>query len=236
LDEQGLFGDSFFISRDLPERREAPNILCSIGHQLAVRWRPVSDALCAKLHETPISATRSLKQQITNLIIVSDRASPVKSFFVIVIDALHEPFTGLLGRSGGDLLFLLGRLLLQTNGRVKLFITCRNEVPIQQMFHQLSAISQTVVKLHDLDGVVMRDEIAIYFIHSFAVIRMTRQDLALTDWPNTEAVNTLAGRSTFYQPQCRRLVGDLFGQFKSFLLPNLHKGRAGNSTRHIKHR
>jgi hypothetical protein len=193
LDAQGLLGASFFISRDQSERGDASNIVRSIAHQLAVRWRPVSDALCTELCETPTSKARSLRQQITDFIIVPARALPATNSLIFVIDALDEALSDLLGRPGGNLLLLLVPQLLQLAGRVRLLITSRNEVPIQQMFRELSATSQTVntVKLHELDKVVVQDDIAIYLNHSFAVIRNTRLDLELTGWPSPAAVSIL---------------------------------------------
>jgi hypothetical protein len=193
MDERGLLGASFFISRDQSERRDASNIVRSIAHQLAVRWRPVSDALCAELCETPTSKARSLRQQITDFIIVPARALPAANSFILVLDALDEALGDFLGRPGGDLLLLLVPQLLQLAGRVRLLITSRNEVPIQQMFRELSATPQTVntVKLHELDKVVVQDDIAIYLNHSFTVIRNTRLDLELTGWPSPTAVSIL---------------------------------------------
>jgi hypothetical protein len=150
LNDRGLLGASFFISRDQSDRREASNIVRSIACQLAVRSRPVSEALCANLCETPVSAARSLQEQIMDWIIIPARELSGNASFIIVIDGLDESFTDFLGRPGGALLFLLGRQLLQLAGRVRLFITSRNEVPIQKMFHELSAVSKTAVKLHDL--------------------------------------------------------------------------------------
>jgi hypothetical protein len=193
LDAQGRLGASFFISRDQSERRDASNIVRSIAHQLAVRWRPVSDALCTELCDTPTSKARSLRQQITDFIIIPARALPATHSFILVIDALDETLSDFLGRPGGDLLLLLVPQLLQLAGRVRLLITSRNEVPIQQMFRELSATPQTVntVKLHELDKVVVRDDITIYLNHSFNVIRNMRPDFELTGWPSSDAVNVL---------------------------------------------
>jgi hypothetical protein len=157
--DQGLLGASFFISRDQQERRDASNMVRTIAHQLAVRWRPVSDALCATLRESPVSTARSLQEQIVDFIIIPARELPGNASFVIVIDALDEALSDFLGRPGGDLLLLLGRQLLQLSGRVRLFITSRNEIPILQMFQELSAASHKAVKLHDLDKAV------VHFVH-----------------------------------------------------------------------
>jgi hypothetical protein len=193
LDTQALLSASFFISRDQSEQRDASNIVHTIAHQLAVRWRPVSDALCTELCETPTSKARSLREQITDFIIIPARALPATSSIILVIDALDEAVTDFLNRPGGDLLLLPVPQLLQLAGRVRLLITSRNEVSIQQMFRELSATPQTVntVKLHELDKVVVRDDITIYLSHSFNIIRNMRPDFELTDWPSSNAVNVL---------------------------------------------
>jgi hypothetical protein len=191
LNERGLLGASFFISRDQSDRREASNIVRSIAYQLAVRSRPVSEALCANLCESPVSAARSLQEQIRDWIIIPARELPDSASFIIVIDALDESFADFLGRPGGALLLLLGQHILHLAGRVRLFITSRNEVPIQQMFHELSAVSKTAVKLHDLDSAVVQADITTYLTYSFANIRQARLELSLRDWPTTDTVHEL---------------------------------------------
>jgi hypothetical protein len=195
LNGRGLLGASFFISRDQSDRREASNIVRSIAYQLAVSSRPVSEALCANLRETPVSAARSLQEQITDWIIIPARELSGNASLIIVIDALDESLTDFLGRPGGALLMLLGRQLLQLASRIRLFITSRNEVPIQQMFHELSAVSKTAVKLHDLDSAVVQADIMRYLTHSFANIREARLELSLGDWPTTDTVHELVSLS-----------------------------------------
>jgi hypothetical protein len=102
----------------------------TIAHQLAFTRRSVSDALCEKLRESPLSVTRSLQQQISDFIIGPTRALPGGAFFIIAIDALDESSADSRGRPGGEFLLLLVLPLLQFDGRVKLFITSRNEIAI----------------------------------------------------------------------------------------------------------
>jgi hypothetical protein len=121
--------------------------------------------------------------------------------------------TDIFDRPGGDLLLLLVPELLQLAGRVKLLITSRNEIPIQQMFRELSATPQTVntVKLHELDKVVVQDDIAIYINHSFDGIRNTRLDLELVHgtWPPAEEIarlTELSGLLFIYAATAMRFV------------------------------
>jgi hypothetical protein len=193
LHKQGRLGASFFISRDDLDRRNASNIVRSIAHQLAVRWRPVSDALCATLRETPISVTRTLQQQIADFIITPTRELQGDPSIIVVIDALDEGLTDFLGRPGGELLLLLVRQVLQLDGRLRLFLTSRAEIAIQHMFRELSATAQTsVVKLHELDTAVVQEDIITYLTHSFVEIRDRRPEFLLHNWPPADDVHRLA--------------------------------------------
>jgi hypothetical protein len=193
LHEQGVLGASFFISRDQPDRRDASNIIRSIAHQLALRWDPVSEALCAKLRDIPASVTRSLLQQITDFVVTPARILQGDTPFIIVIDALDECFSDPRGRPGGDFLPLLVRELFQLNGRLRLFLTSRAEIPILHMFRELStAASTSLFKLHELNAAVVRKDIATYLTHAFAEVRVDRLEFALDDWPPTEDIDQLA--------------------------------------------
>jgi hypothetical protein len=192
LHGKGLLGASFFISRDQPDKRDASNIVRSIAHQLAVRQHPVSDALCAKLRETPLSAARSLQEQITDFIIDPARGMQGSSSLVIVIDALDEALADFLGRPGGDFLLLLARQMLHLDGRLRLCLTSRNEITIQNMFRDLSLQAKVVVKLHDLDTAVVRGDITTFLTLSFNDIRNARAELALDGWPSSVDIDKLA--------------------------------------------
>jgi hypothetical protein len=188
LQERGMLGASFFISRDHSDRRDASTIVRSLAYQLAVQSRPFSNTLCIKLREKPISATRSLQQHIADFIIAPACELDDSSSFILVIDALDECNLDSRGWPGGDLLPLLVRLIVKLSGRLKLFVTSRGELPIQRMFRELSAETRaSVVKLHELDTTVVREDIATYLNHSFTRIRGVYPDFALDDWPSPEA-------------------------------------------------
>jgi hypothetical protein len=191
LHEKKLLGASFFISRDQPDRRNPSNIVRSIAHQLALTQNTVSDSLCTKLREKPISVTRSLRDQITDFIVIPSRELRGTASLIIVIDALDECFVDYAGRPGGELLLLLVRQLMQLGGRLRLLLTSRGEIPIQNMFRELSVAAPTVVKLQDLDTVVVRADITTYLTHSFTHIRVERLKLARDSWPSTEDLQKL---------------------------------------------
>jgi hypothetical protein len=191
LDEQSLLGASFFISREQEDRRKASNLVRSIAHQLALCSRPVSDALCAKLRDKPASAPRSLQQEITDFVITPARELQGNTSLIIVIDALDECASDFLGRPGGEFLLLLVGQLVQLAGRLRLFITSRGEVSIQTMFQQISTPTQSVVRLQDLDSVIVQADITTYLTYSFARLGTVRPELAKDTWPPAEDISKL---------------------------------------------
>jgi cytidylate kinase len=197
LDEQHLLGASFFVSRQQADTRDAQGIVRSIAHELASRNRLISEALCATLRDNSASVSRSLDKQIADFVTKPARVLDAQSMLVIVIDALDECFLDVNGRPGGELVLVFVRQLLSLSGRLKLFITSRNEVPIQQMFVKLAETAQQrVTKLHDLDKAIVQTDIQTYFKQSFHTLREYRSmELSLTDWPDHNDLQCLVDQS-----------------------------------------
>jgi hypothetical protein len=192
LDKQRLLGASFFVSREQADRRDASKIVRTIAHQLAGRMRHVADALCAELRERSLSTPRSMENQIADFIIGPASAMNSDVSLILVLDALDECFLDARGRPGGEFLQQLVRQLMRLSGRLKLFITSRIDLGIQHMFRDLSSTAQhTVVKLHDLDETVVKDDIRTYLMYSVGYIRSTRVELELDHWPLARDVDRL---------------------------------------------
>jgi hypothetical protein len=197
LDEKKLLGGSFFINRQQAETRDASNIVRSVAHELASRNSLIAEALCAKLRESSASVPRSLEKQITDFLITPSQGLDEQLTLVVVIDALDECFVDARGRPGGHFLLTLVQRLLSLSGRLKLLITSRNEVPIQQMFSQLDATArQQVMKLHDLDTSTVQSDIRTYLDSSFAIIRQDRSsELPLSAWPDPDDLRRVIHQS-----------------------------------------
>jgi hypothetical protein len=193
LDEQQLLGASFFVSRQQVDSREATGIVRSIAHGLASRNGLIAEALCTTLRESSASVPRSLKKQIAEFVIAPAHELDAQSTLVVVIDALDECLLDERGRPGGDLVPSLVRQLLSSSGRLKLFITSRNERPIQQMFDGLYAdAQQQVTQLHNLDRATVTSDIETYLRLSFDTIRNDRSsELPLSGWPDDNDLHRL---------------------------------------------
>jgi hypothetical protein len=197
LEEEQLLGASFFVSRQQADTRDASNIVRSIAHGLATRNSLFAEALSAKLRDSPVSASRSLEKQIADFVTIPARGIDERSSFVIVIDALDECSLDGRGRPGGDLVLILVQQLLSLSGRLKLFITSRNEVLIEQMFKKIAGTAQQqVTQLHGLDEATVQTDIQTYLEQSFHMLREDRSsELPLTDWPGQSDLRDLVHQS-----------------------------------------
>jgi hypothetical protein len=193
LNEKHLLGASFFVSRQQADTRDASNIVRSIAHGLASGNRLISEALCATLRDNSVSVSRSLDKQIADFVTKPAHVLDDQSTLVVVLDALDECLLDVRGRPGGELVPVLVRQLLSLSGRLKLFITSRNELPSQQMFMKLSATAQQqITKLHDLDSAIVQSDIRTYLVQSFDTIREDRSsDLPFPNWPDEDDLHRL---------------------------------------------
>jgi hypothetical protein len=181
---------SFFISRQVAERRHAPNILRTIVYQLARQQPTFSKAIADLLQNSPdLASSENLQKLAAELFFKSAMNLPANVGVVVVIDAMDECTEDKRGR---PVLPLLLRGLLLLSGRIKLLLTSRAEPEIVQIFNLASLGSkQTVMQLHDLDSAVVRSDIRTYLSQPFTDIVTARPNLALLDWPAEEDLDML---------------------------------------------
>jgi hypothetical protein len=193
LSERNMLGASFFTSRQVAERRYAPSVLRTISYQLASQSPAFSAAISTTLQESPsLGSSEILQKLATELLFKPAAGLASNTRLLIVIDALDECTEDSGGRAGGELLPLLLRGLLQLSGRIRLLLTSRVEPEITQMFSLASLGSQqTIMRLHDLDGAVVRSDIRTYLTRSFADIVTARPNLTLVNWPSSEDIDML---------------------------------------------
>jgi hypothetical protein len=168
-------------------------VLRTVAYQLARQQPAFADAILATLRESPDLAFSEGLQKLANALLFKPAGVlPSNTTPLIVIDALDKCTEDNMGRPGGELLPLLLRGLMQLSGRIKLLITSRAEPEIAQMFSLASLGSQqTVMRLHDLDGAVVRSDIRTYLNQSFSSIVTARINLALVNWPAKEDIDVL---------------------------------------------
>jgi hypothetical protein len=193
LAEKDRLAASFFISRQVAERCHAPNVLRTITYQLASQSPAFSAAISATLQDSPSLASSEVLQKLaTELLFKPAGGLASDTRLLIVVDALDECTEDSGGRAGGELLPILLRGLLQLSGRIRLLLTSRAEPEIARMFSLASLGSQqTIMRLHDLDGAVVRADIRTYLTRSFSDIVTARPNLALVNWPSNEDIDML---------------------------------------------
>jgi hypothetical protein len=181
---------SFFVSRHSTDRRKAVNILHTLVYQLALQDPAIRSSVSQALAEEPDLITRSLSQQVAKLfgnsICATERSHPI----ILVLDALDECEADSQGREGGQLLTLLARSCSESKRSVKLLVTSRLEPTIREMFDEIQASTSRseVVQLHDIDRVVVREDIHRYLVHSFNEIA---HRVKAANWPSEVQVNAL---------------------------------------------
>jgi WD40 repeat protein len=193
LAEQGLLGASFFMSRQVEERRHAPSVLRTLAYQLAGHQSAFFAAISPMVQDSPeLAFSEGLQKLVTELLVKPAGVLAVNAGLLIVIDAMDECTEDTSGRPGGELLPLLLRGLLKLSGRVKLLLASRAEPEIARMF-ELATLSapQTIMQLHDLDASVVRSDIRRYLTRSFSDIATKHPTLALLNWPSSEDMDIL---------------------------------------------
>jgi hypothetical protein len=208
---EGLLAASFFISRRSADRRDSRRVIPSLVYQMALWSDPIRSAVAAAIRKAPDIAERVIAEQATELMAVALQSVTIsRSPMVIVIDALDE----CADESAANFKFLipsLVRALQQLQVSIKLFITSRNEAPIERMFEQLNKQregQQQVARLHDIERVIVQGDIHRFLDYSFDAIASEHE---LTDWPSQKNVSILLDHSGVlfvYAATVVRFIGD----------------------------
>jgi hypothetical protein len=190
-----LLGASFFLSRQVAERRHTSDLVRTVAYQLARQQPAFARALSATIQDSSdLTSSEGLQRLANELLFKPAGVLAADAGLVLVIDAMDECVEDNRGRPGGELLPLLLRGLSQMSGRVKLLLTSRAEPTIVRMFENASLeMQQTVVQLHNLDSTVVRSDIRTYLTRSFAEIIEDHPDMDLVDWPSQDDLNTVVG-------------------------------------------
>jgi hypothetical protein len=189
-------GASFFISRDLAERKNSRRIFHSLIYQLCVRNPRFSVAVVNALRNKRDITGRPLSEQIPLLLtkplkIVASATQPI----LMVLDALDECDIE-NGQEGGSLLLLLAQAVLQFRETVKLSITSREEHSTCKMFREVrdKCGERDTIQLHSLDQAVTQSDIRLYLKAQLYVIA-ERWRIPNGSWPSEDVLLELSRRA-----------------------------------------
>jgi hypothetical protein len=187
---------SFFVSRDLTDRKAAKRIITSLAYQLGSLDPQMRYATVTAFRNDPFIAMRPLQQTVEQLVWGALKATKQITPIILVIDALDECDKE-NGREGGDMLPLLAFTVRRLSGSVKLFITSREEQSISRMFDEIKAKygHHDALRLHKIEQDIVQSDIRKYFEARFKKIADQPENLIELPWPPEGALDMLLERA-----------------------------------------
>ncbi|KAJ7301101.1 WD40-repeat-containing domain protein, partial [Mycena albidolilacea] len=199
-------GGSFFCLRGDANQGNPMRILPTLAMTLASQDTTFKSALLAALNEV-ISSNANLEIQIENLLEVPLRSAYRGGMphWVLVIDALDEL------DDEDNTKDLLRRLVSVVPGLpIKLFVTSRPERHIRPHF-DTSADLRHVLRLHDIEANIVKDDISLYFTNCLASIRAESRPMLPEEWASLtdiEALTCRAGKLFIYASTAVKYIGE----------------------------
>jgi hypothetical protein len=196
MDEEGLLGASFFVDRQIADRRDPHRIVQSLAYELAVRDHARLRALWSSLCTDPTIIDMPLQHQVKKLIqnpLDVECSQP----WVIVIDGLDE----CTPNGGARLLLTLATCLSELP--IKLFIASRGDLDIVEAFSVLIAsrgdldiveafsdLSPTEIRLQERPSHEVSKDVRRYWEHSLDSLRVRRRPV---EWRSIVSLDLLVG-------------------------------------------
>ncbi|KAG8711807.1 hypothetical protein FRC09_020396 [Ceratobasidium sp. 395] len=170
-------GASFFCSQRLPECRDVNKIVPSISYRLSLFSVPFRYALASVLQGDKDAHNQLLRKQFEALFVQPSREA--KDTFpanvVIVIDALDE-----CDDQGGVAMVITTLLSHAAELPVKFFVTSRPEPKIVEQMRKKEAEGVRLeLRLHELQGTVVRQDIATYLTAKLAPAGLSEAELSI---------------------------------------------------------
>lgn len=187
---------NFLISRTTAERRNPTNIVLTLSYQLGLLEEKVQAVIDDGLKSTRDIMARSLAEQVEKLLAAPLRAwEGSKLPILLVIDALDE-CDKIDGVEGGRLIPLIASTVRQLSGRVKLFITSREEPEIRKMFKDLGVDTlKNSIRLQNIEDGVVKEDIVLYYQHHFRLIVERAGFEEPESWPSQSDFDLLVART-----------------------------------------
>jgi hypothetical protein len=194
LEEAGLLGAIFFISRTEAEQRNPSNVVRTLVYHLAHTQPHLRPHICAALLANPLVVDEELESQLRRLIAEPyAQASQIDRPVVVVIDGFDECQKDKdTGREGGQLLPLLLKTFEDCQPWLNLLFVSRHEATIRDM---LESIQPANFQLHQVDRSTVRADISRYILHSLRKISRQHKSRLPPGWPKQDDIDELVRRS-----------------------------------------
>jgi hypothetical protein len=196
MDEEGLLGASFFVDRQIADRRDPHRIVQSLAYELAVRDHARLRALWSSLCTDPTIIDMPLQHQVKKLIqnpLDVECSQP----WVIVIDGLDE----CTPNGGARLLLTLATCLSELP--IKLFIASRGDLDIVEAF---SDMDPTEIRLHERPSHEVSRDVRRYWENSLDGLRVKRRPVKWRALVSLDLLVHLTGALFIYATTILRMI------------------------------
>jgi hypothetical protein len=191
--EQRRLGASFFFSRGQGDLGHAEKFFTTIASQIAHALPTLKRHICEAIAEDHRIGTQGLREQWRKLIFQPlsklENLSSHRLPIILVIDALDECEK----EDRKDDVRMILRLLAEAkdlpNIRLRIFLTSRPEVPIDDEFNVISKLTHQDFILHHISNDIIEHDILIFIQYEFERIRRERG--LLSDWPKAKDIHSL---------------------------------------------
>ena len=187
--ERGHLGASFFFSRDQQDLRHAGRLFPSIATQLAKQSAILKEHICEAVARHRDIAQQTLHDQWTQLIFHPIRklqATSSEAALMVVIDALDECENE---KDVRGVIALFAEAKGLGKGRLRVFMTSRQETPIRLGFIKISEDCHRDFVLHNVSPSVVNQDILTFYRHEL-------KDLGFSEsWPSESDVDRLVKRA-----------------------------------------
>lgn len=186
---------SYFFKKGAGDLAYSRKLLPTLVHQMARQSRSFCDFLLPVLQSDPIIGhSAKMKDQFDKLLMEPLRrleyGTSSKDTFIWILDALDEC------DDKSDIQLLL-RLIAQARDiqklRLRVFVTSRPDIPIQDGFRDIPNILHHDLILHEVSRPVVDKDIALFFTHELEAIRIRRH--LPKQWPSIADVQCLVSRA-----------------------------------------
>jgi hypothetical protein len=177
---------SFFFSRGGGDVGHAGKFVTSIAVQLAHNVQTSRHHICAAVAERSDIASESLRDQWQHLVLRPLSKLHGPGSYVVVVDALDEC-------DNDDDIQIIIRLLAEARSlekvRLRVFLTSRPEVPIRDVFDEITDAKHKNFVLHNISPSIVSQDIRLFLENELRLVG--KRWYSRTGWPDTEAIMQL---------------------------------------------
>jgi hypothetical protein len=196
MEEEGILGATFFVDRQVADRRDPHRIVQSIAYDLAVRDHTRLRALWSSICTDPTIKDMQLRDQVKKLI-QQPLSVECSQSLVILIDGLDECTPS----DGARLLSTLAVCLSKLP--IRLFVASRGDLDIVEAF---GSMSPTEIRLQERPSHEVSKDVRRYWEHSLDSLRVKRRPVEWRSIVSLDLLDDLTGPLFIYATTIMRII------------------------------